>query len=75
MNVASDVDTAILHRVVRRLEDCGKGGMALSSLAAFVKLLHARLEQLLERNSDWFVRVGPTSNYSLNGFRLPAGSG
>src|SRR5690606_29272364 len=60
--------------LVRELALGDRGGIELTALAARVNLPTARVEKLLRRYPDYFVKVGHKSRFRLNPFGKFKGS-
>ena len=60
---ADDV-LAMVHEVA----PCGRSGIELDTLARRVSITSNRVEKLLSKHADYFVRVGDDRKFALNRF-------
>lgn len=68
MSITSKKESAEILGLVRVLESAGRTGIDLSKLSARVYLPSSRIEFLLKKYEQYFVRVGDTRQYALNRF-------
>ena len=60
--------------LVRAVAPSGRSGVELDTLAHRVSIASNRVEKLLRRHADYFVRVGDARKFSLNRFGKFEGS-
>ena len=60
--------------LVRAVAPSGRLGVELDTLAPRVSIASNRVEKLLRRHADYFVRVGDTRKFALNRFGKFEGS-
>jgi hypothetical protein len=60
--------------LVRAIEPSGRAGIELPLLIARTGIPPKRVERLLKRHSDYFVRIADEPKYTLNRFREFRGS-
>ena len=60
--------------LVRAIVPSGRSGVELDTLAPRVSIASNRVEKLLRRHADYFVRVGDARKFALNRFGKFEGS-
>ncbi len=74
MQVADRKEADDVIALVRAIEPVGRAGIELSILTARTRIPPKRVEHLLNRHSDYFVRIADKPKYALNRFREFRGS-
>lgn len=74
MPIADRKEADNMLALVRAVEPAGRMGIELSTLVARVSIASTRVEALLRRHADYFVRIGGEQKYALNRFGKFEGS-
>ena len=74
MPIANRKEADDVLALVRAVVPSGRTGVELDTLAARVSIASNRVEKLLRRHADYFVRVGDARKFALNRFGKFEGS-
>ena len=74
MQIADRKEADDVIALVRAIEPSGRAGMELPLLIARTGIPPKRVERLIKRHSDYFVRIADEPKYALNRFREFRGS-
>lgn len=74
MQIADRKEADDVIALVNAIEPSGRAGIELPLLIARTGLPPKRVERLLKRHSDYFVRIADEPKYTLNRFRNFRGS-
>ncbi len=68
MPIANRKEADDVLALVRAVVPSGRSGVELDTLAPRVSIASNRVEKLLRKHADYFVRVGDTRKFALNRF-------
>ncbi len=74
MPIANRKEADDVLALVRAVVPSGRSGVELDTLAPRVSIASNRVEKLLRRHADYFVRVGDSREFALNRFGKFEGS-
>ena len=74
MPIANRKEADELLALVRTVAPAGRAGIGLLTLVPRVPIASTRVESLLQKHTDYFVRLGGTQKYALNRFGKFEGS-
>ena len=74
MQIADRKEADDVIALVHAIEPSGRSGIELPKLVARTGMPPKRVERLLNRHSDYFVRIADEPRYTLNRFRKFRGS-
>ena len=74
MPIANRKEADDVLALVHAIAPSGRSGIELDTLAPRVSIASNRVEKLLRRHSDYFVRVGDARKFALNRFGKFEGS-
>ncbi len=74
MHIANRKEADDVLALVRAVVPSGRSGVELDTLAPRVSIASNRVEKLLRRHADYFVRVGDARKFALNRFGKFEGS-
>lgn len=74
MQIADRKEADDVIALVRAIEPTGRVGIELPLLTARTRIPPKRIERLLRRHSDYFVRIADEPRYTLNRFSQFRGS-
>ena len=74
MQIADRKEADDVIALVRAIEPSGRAGIELPLLIARTGIPPKRVERLIKRHSDYFVRIADEPKYALNRFREFRGS-
>lgn len=74
MQIADRKEADDVIALVNAIQPSGRSGIELPKLVAGTGIPPKRVERLLKRHSDYFVRIADEPKYTLNRFRKFRGS-